>query len=142
MHLLAAQPGGISDGAEAVDLGQTPGDVVVLSAADSDLASLAAARDLLCEKEEAFPSLRLANLMNLSHNLSVDLYVGSVIEGAKLVIVRLLGGRGYWPYGVEELASTARRQNVALAFLPGDDQPDAELVALSTLVPEATHRLW
>jgi len=80
--------------------------------------------------------------MNLSHNLSVDLYVGSVIEGAKLVIVRLLGGRGYWPYGVEELASTARRQNVALAFLPGDDQPDAELVALSTLVPEATHRLW
>lgn len=142
MHLLAAQPGGISDGAEAVDLGQTPGDVVVLSAADSDLASLAAARDLLCEKGESPPSLRLANLLNLSHNLSVDLYVGSVIEEAKLVIVRLLGGRGYWPYGVEELASTARRKNVALAFLPGDDQPDAELAALSTLAPEATHRLW
>ncbi|MBL6936075.1 MAG: cobaltochelatase subunit CobN, partial [Alphaproteobacteria bacterium] len=142
MHLLAAQPGGISDGAEAVDLGQTPGDVVVLSAADSDLASLAVARDLLCEKGESPPSLRLANFMNLSHNLSVDLYVGSVIEEAKLVIVRLLGGRGYWPYGVEELASTARRKNVALAFLPGDDQPDAELAALSTLAPEATHRLW
>ncbi len=142
MHLLAAQPGGISDGTEAVDLGQTPGDVVVLSAADSDLASLAAARDMLWEKGEAPPSLRLANLLNLSHNLSVDLYVGSVIEQAKLVIVRLLGGRGYWPYGVEELASAARRKNVALAFLPGDDQPDAELAALSTLAPEATHRLW
>jgi cobaltochelatase CobN len=42
MHLLAAIPGTISDGAQAVDLGQTPGDIVVLSAADSDLACLAA----------------------------------------------------------------------------------------------------
>ena len=142
MHLLAAQPGGISDGVQAVDLGQSPGDVVVLSAADSDLASLVAARDLLYKRGEGPPSLRLANLMNLSHNLSVDLYVGSVIEKAKLVIVRLLGGRGYWSYGVEELASASRRKGVALALLPGDDQPDAELAALSTLSPEEIHRLW
>ena len=46
MHLLAAQPGAIGDGSEAVDLGQTPGDIVVLSAADSELALLAAAREL------------------------------------------------------------------------------------------------
>ena len=36
MHLLAVQPGAILDGEEAVDLGQAPGDIVVLSAADSD----------------------------------------------------------------------------------------------------------
>ena len=35
MHLLAAKPGTISDGREAVDLGQTPGDIVYLSAADT-----------------------------------------------------------------------------------------------------------
>ena len=52
MHLLAAQPGGISDGVQAVDLDQSPGDVVVLSAADSDLASLVAARDLLYKRGE------------------------------------------------------------------------------------------
>lgn len=34
MHLLAAQPGMVTDGSEAVDLGQQPGDVVILSAAD------------------------------------------------------------------------------------------------------------
>ena len=45
MHLLAAQPGGIADGSEPVDLGQSPGDIVVLSAADTELANLAAARD-------------------------------------------------------------------------------------------------
>ena len=38
MHLLAAQPGVVSDGSEAIDLGQSPGDIVVLSAADTELA--------------------------------------------------------------------------------------------------------
>ena len=32
MHLLAATPGQIADGSEAVDLGQTPAEIVVLSA--------------------------------------------------------------------------------------------------------------
>ena len=45
MHLLKAQPGVVADGSEAVDLGQTPGDIVVLSAADTELASLAAAHE-------------------------------------------------------------------------------------------------
>ena len=44
MHLLQAQPGGIVDGSEPVDLGQSPGDIVVLSAADGELANLAAAQ--------------------------------------------------------------------------------------------------
>ena len=43
MHLLAATPGTIADGTEAIDLGQTPGDIVFLSAADTELAALSAA---------------------------------------------------------------------------------------------------
>ena len=139
MHLLAAQPGGIADGSEPVDLGQNPGDIVVLSAADSELANLAAARASL---PADFPSLRLANLMNLAHNLSVDLYAETVIAGARLVVVRLLGGLGYWPYGVEQIAAVCRENGAALALLPGDDQPDPELLALSTLSKAACHRLW
>ena len=38
MHLLAAQPGALSDNDEAIDLEQSPGAVVFLSAADTDLA--------------------------------------------------------------------------------------------------------
>ncbi|MFQ5774287.1 MAG: cobaltochelatase subunit CobN [Kiloniellaceae bacterium] len=139
MHLLQAQPGGIADGSEPVDLGQSPGDIVVLSAADTELANLAAARAGL---GAAFPRVRLANLMNLAHNLSVDLYVESVIAGARLVIARLLGGASYWPYGVEQVVAVCRERGIALALLPGDDQPDPELAALSTLAPEACHRLW
>ncbi len=139
MHLLAATPGGISDGSEAIDLGQSPADIVVLSAADSELTCLSEA---YAKMGEDVPSLRLANILNLGHNMSVDLYVESVITGAKLVIVRLLGGRGYWSYGVEQVAAECFRRKVLLALLPGDDQPDAELATLSTLDPVACHRLW
>ena len=139
MHLLQAQPGAIADGSEAVDLGQSPGDIVFLSAADTEIAALSAARS---ELGEEFPSLRLANLMQLSHNLSVDIYVDSVIVEAKLVVVRLLGGAGYWPYGVEQIAATCRAQGIGCAFLPGDDQPDPELQANGTLDAAVTHRLW
>ena len=139
MHLLAATPGGIDDGSEAVDLGQTPADIVVLSAADSELACLSHARRAL---GEAVPSLRLASLLHLGHNMSVDLYVESVLSGAKLVVVRLLGGRGYWPYGVEELERLCRRKGIALAFLPGDDKPDEDLARASTLPAAERTRLW
>ncbi|MFQ5984013.1 MAG: cobaltochelatase subunit CobN [Alphaproteobacteria bacterium] len=139
MHLLAAQPGGIADGSQAVDLGQTPGEIVVLSAADTELACLAAARARL---GPGFPSLRLANLLNLTHNLSVDTYVEDVVAHAWLVVVRALGGVSYWRYGVEQVHAVCRERGIPLAFLPGDDQPDPELAAFSLLAPEATHRLW
>lgn len=139
MHLLAAKPGLISDGSAAVDLGQTPGEIVFLSAADSELACLAAAQ---ARMSEGAPSLRLANLLQLGHNLSVDLYLKKVAGRARLVILRLLGGQRYWPYGAEELAGICRERDIAFAALPGDDQPDPELARLSTLPTEATYRLW
>src|SRR5689334_21297328 len=79
MHLLAAQPGTVSDGSEAVDLGQTAGDIVFLSAADTELACLAAAYDRL---GDGVPTLRLASLLQLAHNLSVDLHVEQVVATA------------------------------------------------------------
>src|SRR5690242_2938870 len=146
MHLLAATPGTISDGAAAVDLGQTPGEIVVLSAADSEIACLAAAqRALVAAPATAapdWPSLRLASLLKLGHHLSVDLYVDSVVAHAKLVVVRLLGGRAYWPHGAERIVQVCRERDIPLALLPGDDKPDDDLVGLSTLPAESTHRLW
>ena len=139
MHLLAARPGTIADGTEAVDLGQTPGEIVFLTAADTEIASLSAALD---RTVDGFPTVRAANYLRLAHNLSVDLYVDGVIAHARLVVVRLLGGASYWPYGVERIAEACRRRGVALGVLPGDDQPDAELARLSTLGAEDCHRLW
>ena len=142
MHLLAAQPGSVQDGSEAIDLGQSPGDIVVITAADTEISALSAARKVVAATCDHLPTLRLANQMHLGHNMSVDLYVEDVVRHAKLVVVRALGGRGYWTYGVDEVARVCREQGIPLALLPGDDQPDAELAGMSTLPPDAAHRLW
>lgn len=142
MHLLVAQPGAIDDGSEAVDLGQTPGDILFLSAADTELACLAAAQRSLTEGSWHPPALRLANPMRLAHNLSVDVWTERMVPGARLVVARLLGGRGYWPYGVERIAAVAAQHGVPIALLPGDDRDDADLAAASTVTPAAYGRLW
>jgi cobaltochelatase CobN len=130
MHLLASTSASLDDVVEAVDLRQTPGDIAILSFADSDLSGLAAAwtaqRDLL-------PSVRLANLRDLRHPFSVDLWLDTVGKHAKVVVVRLLGGLDWWRYGVERLSSLARASGIALALLPGEDRDDPRLVEASTL---------
>ena len=141
MHLLATMPGTISDGLSAIDLAQTPGDIILLSSADTEIALVAAAQRRRRAKDPAAPSLRLAPLLRLGHNFSLDLYVETVAR-ARLVIARLLGGNAYWPYAVERLVETCRAQNIPLALLPGDDHPDRELAELSTVAGGVIHRLW
>ena len=113
---------------------QTPGDILVLSASDSDLSVLAAAYDRL----NPCVSLRLANLLDLTDPETIQTYVDQVVAKARLVIVRVLGGRGYWSYGIESIRSSPQ----LTAFMPGDSAPDPELSALSTLDSEAVDRLW
>ena len=105
MHLLASTSASIDDLVEAVDLRQSPGDIVILSFADSDLSGLAAA---WATQRDALPTVRLANLRDLRHPLSVDLWLDTVGRHAKVVVVRLLGGLDWWRYGVERLSSLAR----------------------------------
>src|SRR3954470_23593175 len=141
MHLLATEPGMIADGSAAVDLGQTPGDIVVLASADTEIALLAAAPAGRRKADPLAPSLRLAPVMRLGHNVSVDVYMDNVAR-ARLVVGRMLGGSAYWPYGVERLGETCRDNRIPLALLPGDDKPDPELARLSTVGGEACRRLW
>ncbi|EAU40626.1 cobaltochelatase [Fulvimarina pelagi HTCC2506] len=139
MHLLLAQKGTIDDSGEAVDLGQSPADVVVMTAADTEIASLAgAARRLGGEA----PSLRLANFLRLKHPISVDAYIERTARHAKLIVVRLLGGRTYWPYGLDALHAAAKKFGAQLCVLPGDDKPDAGLDDYDTLDPATRAQLW
>ena len=137
MHLLAAQPGAVDEG-EPVDPGQDPAELVVISAADTELALLSGAR---AEMAEA-PETRLISLMHLRHPMSVDLHLDACATRSKLVVARVLGGRGYWSYGVEQYAARLREAGVPVAFLPGDDKPDAELRDLSTVGPDNYDALW
>ncbi|MCP5083173.1 MAG: cobaltochelatase subunit CobN, partial [Alphaproteobacteria bacterium] len=139
MHLLQAQPGSIDDGAEPVDLGQTPADLVFISAADTELAGLSEAR---AELGDAAGSLRLANLTHLQHPMSVDLHVQNCATKSKLVVARVLGGSGYWKYGLEQYAIHLGQAGIPFAALPGDDKPDEELWRLSTVAREDWENLW
>ncbi|WP_454745781.1 cobaltochelatase subunit CobN [Ciceribacter selenitireducens] len=138
MHLLLAQKGSIADGEEAVDLGQTPGDILFLSAADTELAAIAAA---VASRAEG-PSFRLASLMSLKHPMSVDTYVERTARHAKLIVVRALGGASYFHYVLEALHAAARRTGAAIAVLPGDDKRDEGLAEFSTLPADDLSALW
>src|SRR6266851_1648727 len=111
MHLLATTAGTIADGSAAVDLGQAPGDIVLLSSADTEIALLAAAQKRRLAQDPAAPRLRLAPILRLGHNFSVDLYMETVAR-ARLVVARLLGGSAYWPYGIERLVDACRSQDI------------------------------
>ena len=138
MHLLRTQPGGFVPDDSIADLGQTPAELVILCSGDSHLALLAETAEQL---PDGFPSLRLANPMQVQNHASVDLYVDQVLRHAKVVLVSLHGGVGYWRYGVEQLVELANR-GVQLILVPGDDRPDPELTGLSTVPAAQAERLW
>jgi cobaltochelatase CobN len=136
MHLLLAQKGTISDGEEAIDLGQSPGDILFLSAADTELAAIAAAHG------EGGRSLRLASLMSLKHPMSVDTYIDRTVRHAKLIIVRALGGASYFHYALEALHACAARQGALIAVLPGDSKLDPGLTPFSNVALDDLNALW
>lgn len=147
MHLLSTRPGGfVEDDSIITRLDQTPADIVVLSSADTTLSLLADAYRIWQQAEpqasESVPSLRLANLLHLRQNASLDLYIDEVLQHAKTVIVDHLGAESAWPYGIEQLRKLALQKGQKLALFSGDSQEDAELLARGTLAPEHSRALW
>ncbi|NKX66912.1 cobaltochelatase subunit CobN [Labrenzia sp. 5N] len=139
MHILASQTRRIDDGGDAVDLGQSPADILFLSAADTELGSFAAAQSRLGTGRA---DLRLANLMALSHPYSVDLYAEQTVRGSRLIVLRILGGVEYWRYGLERFEEEVRANGIDLIVIPGDDKWDEELTSRSTRSPAEVHRFW
>ncbi|WP_226626504.1 cobaltochelatase subunit CobN [Alloyangia pacifica] len=138
MHVIFRESHGLEESATPADLGQSPADLVVLSFSDSDLGAFAEAWHRAGGR---LPELRLANLAALQHPLSVDTYVERTLEGAKGILIRLIGGMAYWSYGLTQLRALAQRRGIALAVLPADGREDAQLDAVSTLPVSTLRRL-
>ncbi|TGN55933.1 cobaltochelatase subunit CobN [Paracoccus liaowanqingii] len=137
MHVVFREKVGLDQTDTPYDPGQTPGDLVVLSFSDSDLGAFAAG---WTRADGGLPSTRLCNLVALRHPVSVDTYVDQTLSGAKGILIRLIGGEAYWPYGLASVADLARRRGIALAVLPADGREDARLEAVST-VPASVLRV-
>ncbi|MGF1540990.1 MAG: cobaltochelatase subunit CobN [Pleurocapsa sp.] len=140
MHKLAAIPGGWNPNTEGVIfIEQTPAPIVFLTAADTDIQTIAAAIPKL---DHDFPHLRVANLLNLQQQLSIDTYAEKVLFKARIIILRLLGGNTYWSYGLEAIKEVVNITGAALFVLPGDDVPDPDLISHSTVPLTLVDRVW
>ncbi len=138
MHVVFRETQGLEAAEAPYDPAQDPGDLVVLSFSDSDLGAFAAGWHRGAGK---LPSLRLQNIVALKHPISVDTYVERTLAGAKAILIRLIGGEAYWPYGIASVQDLARRKGIALAVLPADGRPDPGLDAVSTLPVSTLRRL-
>jgi len=139
VHLLAAKPGGFNDDEGIIDLQQSPAEIIILSAQDTSLALLS---DVADELDDYFPTIRLANIINLNKPTAFDLYEDKVLQHARVIIVSVLGGKNYWSYGIERLVELAELNNQQLILIPGDDVADNELFSLSTTEQDVCIRLW
>ncbi len=140
MHKIAATPGGWNPQAEGVIfIQQTPAPIVFISAADTDIQTLAAAVSKLPAE---FPKLRAVNLLQLQQQLTIDTYAEEILEHAQVIIIRLLGGRSYWSYGLETLRETVEKTKAKLIIMPGDDSPDPDLISHSNVSLSAVNQLW
>ncbi|MFD0686164.1 cobaltochelatase subunit CobN [Actinomadura fibrosa] len=88
--------------------------ILLLSTSDTDLLSARASG----------ADFRLANPVRVGTD-----GLPSLVEGADLVVVRLLGGRRAWEEGLDALLAGPR----PVVVLSGEQAPDAELMELSTV---------
>ncbi len=126
---------GAGDHAEAIP----PCDILVLSAADSDLASLAEAA---AARGDGALTLGLVNPLGLADAHDLDHFLHDTAAHARIVLLRQLGGPGYWRDGVEGLRSLARGGGPFLATVPGETTWNPDLEAYATVDAEDGRRLW
>jgi len=139
MHRINATSGGWDQSEGLIFLEQTPADFVLITAADTDIQTLAAAFPKL---PATFPTLRVANLLQLQQQITIDTYGEQVLELAQVIVLRLLGGRSYWAYGLEVVQEIVQRNGTTLIVMPGDDALDPDLISQSTLPLGVVNQIW
>lgn len=140
MHRIAATPGGWTPDLEGVVfIEQSPAPIVVITAADTDIQTLSSA---IAQLPSDFPEVRGVNLLQLQQQLTIDTYAEEVLAAAKVIVLRIIGGRSYWSYGLEVVRETVEQSGATLIVLPGDDRPDLDLMSHSTVPFAQVDRVW
>ncbi len=89
--------------------------ILILSTSDTDLLSAKASG----------ADYRWAN----PARISVELDLPGLLDGADIVVVRILGGRRYWESGLDALAASGK----PVVVVSGEQAPDADLMEASTV---------
>jgi cobaltochelatase CobN len=99
--------------------------IVFVTTADTEILALSqAVRDLPAD----FPVLKAINPTRLAAEAPPQ----ALIQGASMVLVRLLGGRRAWEAGFDALAAACQQHAIPFLAWSGEQHADAELTAAST----------
>ncbi|HEV7772272.1 MAG TPA: cobaltochelatase subunit CobN [Conexibacter sp.] len=96
-----------------------------VTTADTEILATAAAVERL---PDDFPQVRCANP---AAAVDQQAFVDDVLDGARVVLCRVLGGRRGWPVGFDLLRARCEAAGIALLALGGEVEPDAEMTAAS-----------
>lgn len=129
MHVRLKQKGKIDFGADLNEDLPPSADIVFISAHDSELAQLARAADVLLLHGK---TLSLCNYLSLFNPQSIPLFVEKTLARARIVVLRMIGGSGYWPEGIEALQRWSRLNGITLLCLPGGSQWDETFASSSS----------
>jgi len=97
----------------------------IVSTSDTDILALARALERL---PEDFPAVRCLNPLDAPEPRRA---VEELLKGARVVVVRLLGGRRAWEEGFDLLRERCAAEGVFLLAYSGEAEPDVQLGALS-----------
>ncbi len=127
MHWTAAEPGQLDAERALTLIEQTPGEIVFLSAADTELYAVASVW-----KEQFGSRLRVASAFPLRQPVAADHYIDRVISKAKLVVARLLGGKAYFAHFLQGLSDLREEgSQPQLLILSGSDLDEPDLATIS-----------
>ncbi|HTN23300.1 MAG TPA: cobaltochelatase subunit CobN [Solirubrobacteraceae bacterium] len=102
-----------------------------VTTADTEILATASA---VARLPAGFPAVRCANPFGAP---DPEAFVEEVLDGARVVLCRILGGRRGWPGGFDLLRERCRRRGIVLLALGGEVAPDAEMTGLSLAPPGA-----
>jgi len=140
MHRLASLANNSDNLADSlVFVNQEPAPIVFITAADTDVQILSIVSSNL---PSDFPQFRVVNLLQLQQQIVIDTYGEEVLEFAKVIILRIIGGRSYWSYGLEVVKAITEKNNTKLIVLPGDSKPDLDLMSHSTVSLDIVNYVW
>mgnify|MGYP003387867369 CR=1 FL=1 len=138
MHIVTSKSHQSKNHEKTLNRSQDSADIIFLSSADTEISLLSKS----VRRVSKYPSIRLTNVLNLAEHKSIDAYISKTVSKAKIVIIRILGGKSYWNYGVDKLVEDQIKKKYEIIFFPGDDKFDEQLYALSSINGSQYKELW
>lgn len=134
MHWVRGEPGGVDFERDLVLIEHVASSLVFISAADTELA---AAQSHFDQK------VKLVHAAALRQPVAADAYVEEVLPGSDLVVMRLLGGRAYYPALIDAIERAREsKHKTRYLLLSGSAVFDEDLAQMSDFDRELVEALF